>query len=234
MRGGRVTSACLRPRRRTVSPMFVALLFAAASAGLAFVGMHPLTSPGQRQSILKEGPVGGQVALSATMDPPTRQAPPDTGMDLSAGGQSAWVECRIEQCESEECRNFENWVFRKEHSQDYDAFLSVRNLEPAGILPGRFDSQKRALAASVDCRERSVDTELRCAQCIRLVIGGPYGARGVAVGAFPPQPEVLGCLEQSKLLPVTQPRAGERWDGNQEVPRQTAFCNTVNVGFPSS
>eukprot|EP00971_Amphidinium_carterae_P150567 2984604-Amphidinium_carterae.1 len=92
------------------------------------------------------------------MDPPTRQAPPDAGMDLSAGGQSAWVVACCSKCGfPKECRNFENWVFRKEHSEDrptlqehalqctakdYDAFLSVRNFEPAGILPGRWDSQK--------------------------------------------------------------------------------------------
>ena len=38
---------------------------------------------------------------------------------------------------------------------------------------------------------------------MRLIIGGPYGARGVAVGAYPPEQSVLPCLELSKFLPRT-------------------------------
>ena len=41
------------------------------------------------------------------------------------------------------------------------------------------------------------------AECVRLIIGGPYGARGVAVGAYPPEQSVLPCLELSKFLPRT-------------------------------
>mmetsp|Transcript_44207 Transcript_44207/g.104656 ORF Transcript_44207/g.104656 Transcript_44207/m.104656 type:complete len:240 (-) Transcript_44207:212-931(-) len=213
----------------------VAVSAATVAFGLAFTsplriglstGCWPLSDS-------ERGHRAGSVVRNGVMEPPTRQAPPDTGVDTSAE-QNSWVECRIEQCDDEECRNFENWVFRKEHAQDYEAFLSIRNLEPAGVLPGRFDSGKLALKASVSCRDRGIDVDLRCTECMRLVIGGPYGARGVAVGAYPPQPEVTGCLNQSKMLPVNRPLAGERWDGNQEVPRQTAFCNTVNVGFPGA
>ena len=41
------------------------------------------------------------------------------------------------------------------------------------------------------------------AECVRLIIGGPYGARGVAVGAYPPEQSVIPCLELSKFLPRT-------------------------------
>lgn len=143
------------------------------------------------------------------------------------------MECAVEECDGEECRHFENWVFRREHIKDYESFLGVRNIEPAGFLPGRheYGVGGNALQARVTCRERGVDVSLVCAECVRLVKGGPYGARGVAVGAYPPQGEVSGCLALSEPLPESRPMAGERWDGNQEKPRQTAFCNTVNLAM---
>lgn len=32
---------------------------------------------------------------------------------------SSWAECLIEECSKEGCRRMENWVFRKEHADDY-------------------------------------------------------------------------------------------------------------------
>jgi len=162
-------------------------------------------------------------------EPPVANAPPEVRAQARSS-QQQWVECAIEECEGEECRRYENWVFRKEHVQDYESFLGVRNLKPAGVLPGRheYGVGKNAFRTTVTCRERTVDLSLSCAECIRLVKGGPYGARGVAVGAFPQQPQVLGCLSLSAPLPENRPLAGEKWDGNQEKPRQTAFCNTMS------
>jgi len=184
--------------------------------------------PQQRQ----QRPHGSAVARRVVMEPPTLQAPPEVNDDVG-NRRSDWVECAIEECSGEECQRFENWVFRKEHVEDYRAFLGVRNLEPAGVLPGRhqYGAGSNGLTTRVTCRKRGVDASLSCRQCIRLVKGGPYGARGVAVAAYPQQDQVMGCLSLSALLPKSRPRAGERWDGNQETPRQTAFCNTINVAL---
>lgn len=164
------------------------------------------------------------------MEPPTRQAPPDEDTSVK-GGQSPWVECIIEECElaSGSCRRMESWVYRREHSQDFGKFLELRNFEPAGFLPSRFDGRDATVKATLNCRDRTVDASLKCAECVRLIKGGPYGARGVAVGAYPQQAEVLPCLQLSKSLPRYAPQPGEKMDGNQEDPRQTAFCNVVNV-----
>merc|ERR1712014_474575 len=103
------------------------------------------------------------------------------------------------------------------HAQDYKTFLDIRNFEPAGVLPGRMETGKSlgsaGLTASITCHERGVDVSLRCSQCIRLIKGGPYGARGVAVDAYPQQDDVVPCLELSRNLPKYEPLPGERFDG---------------------
>jgi len=173
---------------------------------------------------------GGEArtARSAVMEPPTREAPPTTAGDQKEK-TSSWAECIIEECGQESgCRRMENWVFRKEHAEDYEAFLNIRNVKPQGFLPYHGSN---SFNTTVMCRERMVDVSLSCAECVRLIIGGPYGARGVAVGAYPPEQSVLPCLELSKFLPRTKPKSHERWDGNQETPRQTAFCNVLNIGM---
>lgn len=173
---------------------------------------------------------GGEArtARSAVMEPPTREAPPTTAGDQKEK-TSSWAECIIEECGQESgCRRMENWVFRKEHAEDYEAFLNIRNVKPQGFLPYHGSN---SFNTTVMCRERMVDVSLSCAECVRLIIGGPYGARGVAVGAYPPEQSVLPCLELSKFLPRTKPKSHERWDGNQEIPRQTAFCNVMNIGM---
>ena len=170
---------------------------------------------------------GSRIGMLAVMEPPTRNAPPETAEDTQQDA-SAWAECIIEECDTEGCRRLENWVFRKEHATDYQAFLNVRNVKPQGFLPYHGQAQYNT---TVLCKERSVDVSLSCAECVRLIVGGPYGARGVAVAAFPSQDSVLPCLELSKPLPITKPQSGERWDGNQEKPRQTAFCNVLNLGM---
>eukprot|EP00435_Cladocopium_sp_Y103_P034345 s1039_g8.t2 len=170
---------------------------------------------------------GGVVTRGAVMEPPTREAPPSTNPDQKEK-TSSWAECLIEECSKEGCRRMENWVFRKEHADDYQAFLNIRNVKPQGFLPYHGSND---FNTTVMCRERKVDVSLSCAECVRLIIGGPYGARGVAVGAYPPEQSVIPCLELSKFLPRTKPKSHERWDGNQEIPRQTAFCNVLNVGM---
>lgn len=152
---------------------------------------------------------GGEArtARSAVMEPPTREAPPTTAGDQKEK-TSSWAECIIEECGQ--------------------AFLNIRNVKPQGFLPYHGSN---SFNTTVMCRERMVDVSLSCAECVRLIIGGPYGARGVAVGAYPPEQSVLPCLELSKFLPRTKPKSHERWDGNQETPRQTAFCNVLNIGM---
>ena len=168
-----------------------------------------------------------RVGRLAVLEPPTRNAPPEIA-EPTQEDASAWAECIIEECDSEGCRRMENWVFRREHATDYEAFLNVRNVKPQGFLP--YHGQA-TFNTTVYCKERAVDVGLSCAECVRLIIGGPYGARGVAVAAFPAQDSVLPCLELSKFLPLAKPQAGERWDGNQERPRQTAFCNVLSLGM---
>lgn len=210
-------------------------------AGLSLCGLRTVGSPGfalpASAPMALTGTTGqqqgrqGSAGRGAIMEPPTRHAPPDT-TSKTQGKRHEWVECAVEECHNEECRHYENWVFRGEHIKDYQAFLGVRNVEPAGFLPGRHEygaAKRKGLSTQVTCRKRSIDASLRCADCIRLVLGGPYGARGVAVGAFPPQDGVMGCLGLSAMLPENDPRPGEKWDTNQEIPRQTAFCNTVNL-----
>ncbi|CAJ1348763.1 unnamed protein product [Effrenium voratum] len=167
-----------------------------------------------------------RTARRAVMDPPTRMAPPSSAEVL--GQSSSWAECILEECNEEGCKRMENWVFRKEHAEDYQAFLNIRNVKPQGFLPYHGSN---SFNTSVMCRERAIDVSLTCAECVRLIIGGPYGARGVAVGAYPPEAQVLPCLGLSKRLPKTKAKEHERWDGNQEVPRQTAFCNVVSLGM---
>ena len=168
-----------------------------------------------------------RTGMLAVLEPPTRNAPPEI-VEPTQDDASAWAECIIEECDSEGCRRMENWVFRKEHATDYQAFLNVRNVKPQGFLP--YHGQTN-FNTTVFCKERGVDVSLSCAECVRLIIGGPYGARGVAVAAFPAQDSVLPCLELSQFLPITKPKTGERWDGNQEIPRQTAFCNVLSLGM---
>ena len=170
---------------------------------------------------------GSRVGMLAVMEPPTRSAPPEIA-EPQREDSSAWAECIIEECDDEGCRRMENWVFRKEHATDYMAFLKVRNVEPQGFLPYHGQS---VYNTTVLCKERSVDLSLSCAECVRLIVGGPYGARGVAVAAFPAEDSVLPCLKLSKNLPIVKPKSGERWDGNQEKPRQTAFCNVLSLGM---
>ena len=43
---------------------------------------------------------------------------------------SSWAECLIEECSKEGCRRMENWVFRKEHADDYQAGLGQNPMSP--------------------------------------------------------------------------------------------------------
>mmetsp|Transcript_141347 Transcript_141347/g.368018 ORF Transcript_141347/g.368018 Transcript_141347/m.368018 type:complete len:251 (-) Transcript_141347:322-1074(-) len=234
----------LRKRRRRAAPLPVAgvaalLATAAVTATSSLWGLRgfvvsaelsPMRRPALRPSPLGGGKERGTASSSARHAVITREAPPETGTATS-GGQMPWVECVIEECDEKEgeCRRMESWVFRKEHVNDYGSFMDIRNFKPSGFLPGRMDYGQTNLRASVSCKERSMDTSLRCAECIRLIKGGPYGARGVAVGAYPQQGEVVPCLKLSKSLPKYEPQPGEKIHSNAEDPRQTAFCNTISA-----
>jgi len=210
--------------------------FLALAIGLALRSISNAFAPGHGWDALTStggNSVSGKrrseaIVRSAVMEPPTREAPPDEDQRLDFGGQSPWAECLVEECNDESCVRVESWIFRKEHTDDYQAFMNVRNVKPQGFLPS---SSAGNLKTSVTCRDREIDATLTCVECVRLILGGPYGARGVAVAAYPPQPDVVPCLGMSKLLPVTKPSSHERWDGNQEIPRQTAFCNSINAGL---
>ncbi|CAJ1372116.1 unnamed protein product [Effrenium voratum] len=104
---------------------------------------------------------------------------------------------------------------------DFEDFLKLRGFQNEGQ------------EASLTCRERTTDPEIRCSECVRLLKGGFYGHLGVSVPAYPPQGEAMGCLGLSKVIDMPAPATEEDdsgdWDGAEG--RQTAFCNSVNVRF---
>lgn len=155
------------------------------------------------------------------MEPPTITRPPDVELDVKTKA-AEWTECLINDPRAGSVR-VETWVLR---TTDYGAFerlLKLRGFTMVGQL------------ATLTCRERSVDAEVRCAECVRLLSGGFYGNLGVSVPAYPPQSDGVGCLALSKLIEMPPPKGEEDdsgdWDGSQG--RQTAFCNSVNARFDS-
>mmetsp|Transcript_90452 Transcript_90452/g.242573 ORF Transcript_90452/g.242573 Transcript_90452/m.242573 type:complete len:178 (+) Transcript_90452:59-592(+) len=159
------------------------------------------------------------------MEPPTDTRPPEVGAEVSAR-RAEWTECLInDPVQGGEAGGgalrVETWVFRTSDFGDFERLLKLRG--------GTFVGSGHA----VRCRERQVDEQMRCAECVRLLRGGFYGSLGVSVPAYPPQPEALGCLALSKLIDMPAPATHEDdsgdWDGDEG--RQTAFCNSVNARF---
>lgn len=113
----------------------------------------------------------------------------------------------------------EAWVFRTSHYGDFERLLKIRSFKPE--------------KTSLRCRERTVDAEVRCAECIRLLRGGHYGSLGISVPAYPPQDSAVGCLQLSKILDMGAEL--EVWSSPQSLgelgseQRQTAFCNSINA-----
>mmetsp|Transcript_9095 Transcript_9095/g.23784 ORF Transcript_9095/g.23784 Transcript_9095/m.23784 type:complete len:266 (-) Transcript_9095:32-829(-) len=183
-----------------------------------------LARPQDQEARPGRGPGRPQrTARNAVIDPPTATRPPDVAPDVTAK-KAEWVECLINDptlVASRGIHKVETWVLRR---ADYDDFL--RMLKLRGF-------QNVGQQASLKCRERQVDAELRCAECVRLLRGGTYGNLGVSVPAYPPQGEAVGCLALSRLIDMPAPRTEEDdsgdWDGDQG--RQAAFCNSVNARF---
>ena len=159
----------------------------------------------------------------AVADPPVRTRPPDTSLESSTR-RAGWTECLIKnpvQVAGQAALRVETWVLRTEDFGDFQRQLRLRGFENANET------------SSLSCRERQIDPEIRCSECLRLLCGGHYGHLGVCVPAYPPQRDAVGCLALSKAIDMPAPATEEDdsgdWDGDQG--RQSAFCNSVNVRF---
>ena len=154
-------------------------------------------------------------------DPPVRTRPPDTVSEVSTQN-AEWTECLIKNPVSNAGQNalrVETWIFRTTDFGDFRRHLRIRGFENIGET------------SSLSCRERQIDPDVRCSECLRLLCGGYYGHLGVCVPSYPPQRDAVGCLAQSKQIDMPAPTTEEDdsgdWDGDQG--RQSAFCNSLNV-----
>jgi len=165
------------------------------------------------------GPPPSSTACHAVADPPVRTRPPDVAADIGTRA-AEWTECLINDPSADALR-VETWVFRTSDYGDFERLLKLRGFQLVGQ------------AATLTCRERQIDPDVVCAECVRLIRGGYYGNLGVSVPAYPPQKEALGCLALSKEMDMPAPSTEEDdsgdWDGDHG--RQTAFCNSVNARF---
>lgn len=198
------------------------------------------------------------VVRRVVAEPPTRMRPPQVGDDVAVDA-GEWTECVLEDrgrgssVESAEWSIAEGarpgaasaasatsevfaaledsgkerrspsfvevWVLRTADYGDFERLLKLRSYDPSRV--------------SLNCRVRSIDAEVSCNECIRLLRGGHYGTLGIVVPAYPPQRSAVGCLQLSKTLEVEA--KFESWGspvslgelGNEQ--RQSAFCNSVNV-----
>lgn len=164
------------------------------------------------------------IACRALAEPPTITCNPDVADDVDVR-RAEWSECLINDPSTKSSGSsslrVETWILRATDFVHFERFLKIRGFQNVGQL------------ATMTCRERNIDPEMRCAECVRVLRGGLYGSLGVAVAAYPPQPDAIGCLALSKLIDMPPPGTEEDdsgdWDGDQG--RQTAFCNSVNARF---
>ncbi|CAK9003670.1 unnamed protein product [Durusdinium trenchii] len=135
--------------------------------------------------------------------PPTETAPPVTEPPVAAPRRSEWLECLIqhELRAGPEKKHAEVWVLRRPHINFFRRLLTLR-----GFWAHSSSSQLK-------CRERSIDAEMNCVDCVRLLHGGFYGHMGVAVPAHPKQEKVMGCLQLSKVLNVEANPADDQTNG---------------------
>ena len=56
------------------------------------------------------------IVVGSNRDFPGHKPSPKTTCEEKT---SSWAECLIEECSKEGCRRMENWVYRKEHADDY-------------------------------------------------------------------------------------------------------------------
>ena len=116
-------------------------------------------------------------------EPPVRTRPPEVTVNMEVG-KSQWTECLIKNPEAagngEANLRVETWIFRTSDYGDFEGLLKIRGFQNEGEQ------------SSLNCRERQIDAEIKCSECVRLLRGGYYGHLGVSVPAYPPQPEVPG------------------------------------------
>mmetsp|Transcript_73726 Transcript_73726/g.130161 ORF Transcript_73726/g.130161 Transcript_73726/m.130161 type:complete len:226 (-) Transcript_73726:40-717(-) len=138
-----------------------------------------------------------------------------------------WAECIVEHSRRGSSDEIvETWVFRLEHFEEFEQLLRVRNSNtPTGSPDKRWKQQP--VAADVQCHERAEDVELVCAECVLLMVGGPYTGKGFVAPAYPPQTDVHGCLSSTKALPPKE----ESYLSELTAPQQIAFCNNINARF---
>mmetsp|Transcript_102026 Transcript_102026/g.288064 ORF Transcript_102026/g.288064 Transcript_102026/m.288064 type:complete len:272 (-) Transcript_102026:101-916(-) len=241
-----------RTRRRQAGRFCVSSLLAAATAASAPIAvllpaMLPLASHlSERAAELNFGrlapAVGASIGylrrpqvrtlLRAVAEPPTRIAPPVVadGNDVS---RAEWAECLVQYTHKPSSSDAQEvWVFRKTDFEEFQRLIGLRlRYCPAELEgPSRFGAARRAQAeaeTNVICRDRTVDPELMCAECVRVFTGGAYNDKAISVPAFPSQPSVLGCLALSGGSEAEQVVN----DDPLNPLRQTAFCNTVNARF---
>ena len=80
------------------------------------------------------------------------------------------------------------WVLRRPHINFFRRLLTLRGFH------------QLSSSSQLKCRERTIDAQMNCVDCVRLLHGGFYGHMGVAVPAYPRQEKVMGCLRLSKAL----------------------------------
>eukprot|EP00929_Paragymnodinium_shiwhaense_P084785 TRINITY_DN45375_c0_g1_i1.p1 TRINITY_DN45375_c0_g1~~TRINITY_DN45375_c0_g1_i1.p1 ORF type:complete len:241 (-),score=27.54 TRINITY_DN45375_c0_g1_i1:119-841(-) len=163
-------------------------------------------------------------AVAAPPRPPTSTAPPDTD-EKTETGEKSWLECLVqhEPDAGVDYSRAEVWMLRKKEFGYFRRLLYSRRFDPM------------AGSGELKCRERSVDSEARCAECMRFLHGGFYGFRGVSVPAYPPPANALGCLQLSKPLEQSEDdhasdMTSGSWDASPQY--QAAFCNTINARIP--
>lgn len=125
----------------------------------------------------------------AVAEPPVRTRPPEVAVNTEVG-KSQWTECLIKNPEAagngEANLRLETWIFRTSDYGDFEHLLKIRGFQNEGEQ------------SSLNCRERQIDAEIKCSECVRLLRGGYYGHLGVSVPAYPPQPEVPGLDDLPK------------------------------------
>mmetsp|Transcript_62349 Transcript_62349/g.115725 ORF Transcript_62349/g.115725 Transcript_62349/m.115725 type:complete len:257 (-) Transcript_62349:147-917(-) len=210
--------------------VFCSALFSTLVRDVHHVSMRP--PPRSWRQLESSSHVGmhafGASSLPTDIPPGTQSAPPDSDAPRQQSRGKAWTECLLEHQDGQAA---EVWVFRQRHNAEFQRLLHLRLTR--GYPPGGGDACDRPVNftqynVEVGCRDRSIDPDLLCAQCVRVLTGGAYGNGGISVPTYPPKKSILECLESSRVSEVVQ---GQREDGSPLITRlsETAFCNSVNV-----
>jgi len=204
------------------------------------VGGHGAELAGGRKTVVLDSVCAGQRCTSRvrqmamSTEPPTVVAPPEVS-NGPATSEAEWAECLVQYADAASPADAQEvWVFRKRDYSEFQRLIGLRlsyrrprdQQENIPVKYGQARREEAMAGTKVTCRDRSVDPDLVCAECVRVFTGGAYEDRGISVPAYPPQRDVMNCLALS---------VGEDNEvavGKDEAPlRQTAFCNYVNVRF---